>query len=73
MGNAYSSREAVSPIKVIIWNKQPRMRFQMLVLYDWRFTDYQFVLALNTLKLTIRDLFLFATEPSGSLSLRNIR
>jgi hypothetical protein len=30
MGNAFSSREAVSPTKVIIWNKEPLMGFEIL-------------------------------------------
>jgi hypothetical protein len=29
MGNALSSREAVSPIKVILWNEEPLMGFEM--------------------------------------------
>jgi hypothetical protein len=29
MGNAISSWEAVSPIKVIIWNEEPHMGFEM--------------------------------------------
>jgi hypothetical protein len=29
MGNAFSSREAVSSIKVMIWNEEPLMGFEM--------------------------------------------
>jgi hypothetical protein len=29
MGNTFSSQETVTPIKVIIWNKEPLVRFDM--------------------------------------------
>jgi hypothetical protein len=29
MGDAFSSQETVSPIKVMIWNEEPLMGFEM--------------------------------------------
>jgi hypothetical protein len=38
------------------------------LLYDWRFSTKQFILAPSPLRLTTRDFFFFATEPLRSRS-----